>query len=84
MFKLLSRKLLGKNFSNIYKTVIIAAVIGFGLSSMDIKIQLAQSVLILTSIMYVLFHQKIMSAPSRAYSLCLMTTKKHFGNTRQL
>lgn len=52
MFKLLSRKLLGKNFSNIYKTVIIAAVIGFGLSSMDIKIQLAQSVLILTSIMY--------------------------------
>ena len=52
MYKLLARKLLGKNYSNVLKNLLIAAVIGFSLSSLDTKVDLAQSVLILTSIVY--------------------------------
>lgn len=52
MYKLLSRKLLGKNYSSVVKTAGIAFVLWFGLSSLETKISLAQSVLILTSIVY--------------------------------
>ena len=52
MYKLLSRKLLGKNYSSVVKTAVIAFVLWFGLSSLETKISLAQSVLILTSIVY--------------------------------
>lgn len=52
MYKLLSRKLLGKSCSNILKNLVIAVIIGFSLSSLETKIELSQSVLILTGIVY--------------------------------
>ncbi|MCR5122737.1 MAG: hypothetical protein K6B74_09990 [Ruminococcus sp.] len=52
MYKLLSRKLLGEKYSGAVKTIAIAAVIGFSLHSMGKTIPLAQSVLILTGIVY--------------------------------
>lgn len=52
MFKLLSRKLLGERYSGAVKTIMIAAVIGISLHSMEMTIPLAQSVLILTGIVY--------------------------------
>ena len=52
MYKLLSRKLMGENYRSAVKTLFVAAIIAVSLSSMEIKIPLAQSVLILTGMMY--------------------------------
>ncbi len=51
MYKLLSRKLLGKNYSSAVKGIIIAAIVGGSLSNVfENKITVAQSVIILTAL----------------------------------
>ena len=52
MYKLLSRKLLGEKYSSAVRSLIIAAVIGASLHSMGKTIALAQSIIILTGIVF--------------------------------
>ena len=47
MFKLLSRKLLGERCRSLIKSIMIAAIIGGSLSTMEVNLSIAQSVLIM-------------------------------------
>ena len=48
MYKLLSRKLLGERYRGIIQGIMIAGVMAGGLSGLDVKFSIAQSVLIIT------------------------------------
>ena len=52
MYKLLARKLLGDRYSSALKTVLIAAIMGFGLHGSGLVLPLAQSVLIFTAVCF--------------------------------
>lgn len=52
MFKLLSRKILGEKYRSVITSVIIAAIIGGSLSTMEVTIPIAQSILIMFSLFY--------------------------------
>ena len=52
MFKMLSRKLLGENFSSALKNVFISVFIAYGLYSMGKQIPLSEKVLVLTVIVF--------------------------------
>ncbi|MBR3045674.1 MAG: hypothetical protein IKI45_14465 [Oscillospiraceae bacterium] len=52
MYKLLARKLLGDHYSSALKTVLIAAIMGFGLHGSGLVLPLAQSVLIITAVCF--------------------------------
>ncbi len=52
MFKLLSRKLLGEKCRSMIKSVIIAAIIGGSLSTMEVHLTIAQSILIMFAVFY--------------------------------
>lgn len=50
MYEILSRKLLGERYRSVIKSIIIAGILAGGLSGIDVKLNLAQSVLIITVI----------------------------------
>lgn len=52
MYKLLSRKLLGEKYSSAVKALAVSVIIGFSLHELGKSIALAQSVLILTGIVF--------------------------------
>lgn len=52
MYKLLSKKLLGEGYRNAYTGLVIAVVLGAALSGLGSKLKLAQSVLVLTVVMF--------------------------------
>ena len=52
MFKLLSRKLLGERCRSLIKSIMIAAIIGGSLSTMEVNLSITQSVLIMFAIFY--------------------------------
>ena len=52
MYKLLARKLLGDRYSSALKTVLIAAIMGFGLHGSGFVLPMAQSVLIFTAVCF--------------------------------
>ena len=47
MYKLLSRKLLGERYRGIIQGIMIAGVMAGGLSGLDVKFSMAQSVILL-------------------------------------
>jgi hypothetical protein len=69
MYKLLSRKLLGERYSGIIRGIMIAGVIGGGLSGLDVKLAMAQSVLIITMLCSagIIVYQSITSRDNAKY-----------------